>query len=103
MKRILGCLALLALAACDTLQPEPGPSPPPPASGTVLYTCANGAQLSVDFENGQARVAIVGGVSMSLPLMGNQYYTNGRYGLRGSRESAMWEVGRAAPVACRGS
>jgi hypothetical protein len=72
---------LLALSACAT--------PPPP--------------LMVEADGSQARVAIVGGPSMVLPSAGDSYYSNGRYGFRGGGAEAQWEVGRAAPVSCRGS
>jgi hypothetical protein len=57
----------------------------------------------VDFEGDEARVAIVGGPSMVLPSAGENYYSNGRYGIRGGGANAQWEVGRSAPVSCRGS
>jgi hypothetical protein len=71
--------------------------------GPIAYRCANGAQLMVDIESNSARVAIIGGPSMVLPRASNGYYTNGRYGFRGGGAAAQWEVGRAAPVTCRGS
>lgn len=100
----------LMLAACGTsgggggvFGPEPGPAPPLPTSGPILYSCADGTQLQVTYRDGQALVAVIGGVSMSLPLAGNGYYSNGRYAIRGQGAQTQWEVGRAAPVACRGS
>jgi hypothetical protein len=60
----------------------------------------------VTFEGNEARVAVVGGYSMVLPSAGTPeapYYSNGRYGLRGRGARASWEVGRSAPVECRGS
>ena len=106
--RALIVAALLGLSACATYPPAgpggvPGGGPPLPTSGPIAYRCANGAQLMVDFEDGEARVAIIGGPSMVLPSAGEDYYSNGRYGLRGSGASAQWEVGRSAPVNCRGS
>ena len=61
-KRALGAAALLTLSACTSYEPgEPRPGAPPlPVSGPIAYRCANGTQLMVDFENNQARVAIVG-------------------------------------------
>lgn len=100
--RALTILAVFALAACETLAPEPGPAPLP-TRGPILYTCADGTQLTVDIEGNQARVAIVGGVSMVLPSAGPDYWSNGRYGVRGRGATAMWEAGRRAPVQCRGS
>jgi hypothetical protein len=102
--RVLLLGVLLALSACTTYEPgEPRPGAPPlPMSGPIAYRCDNGAQLMVDFENNQARVAIVGGPSMVLPNAGPNYYSNGRYGFRGGGEAGQWEVGRAAPVNCRG-
>lgn len=109
---VLGA-ALLALAACATnpLPPpihpgDPGPNgapPPIPLDGPIAYSCDNGAQLIVDIEGANARVAIVGGPSMVLPRASEGYYSNGRYGFRGGGAAGLWEVGRAAPVTCRGS
>ncbi|MBL8530455.1 MAG: hypothetical protein JNK94_01865 [Hyphomonadaceae bacterium] len=106
---VFGALAL-ALSACATYTPpapgQPGPdgAPPPiPLDGPIAYNCDNGAQLMVDVEGQSARVAIIGGPSMVLPRAGDGYYSNGRYGFRGGGANALWEVGRAAPVNCRGS
>lgn len=105
---ILGLVLLLS--ACASYPPvgpgDPGPggAPPPiPVDGPIAYRCANGAQLMVDVEANNARVAIIGGPSMVLPRAADGYYTNGRYGFRGGGANAQWEVGRSAPVACRGS
>lgn len=103
---VLSALALSvsACAGSGVLGPEPGPAPyPVPLTGQIAYSCADGTQLAVDFENNQARVAIVGGPSMVLPNAGDGYFSNGRYALRGGGAQAQWEVGRAAPVQCRGS
>lgn len=103
---------LLGLAACTSspgpapLPGQPGPdgTPPPiPLNGPIAYRCSDGTQLMVEASGAQARVAIIGGPSMVLPNAGEQYYSNGRYGFRGAGASAQWEVGRAAPVQCRGS
>ncbi|MGE0595314.1 MAG: MliC family protein [Hyphomonadaceae bacterium] len=103
----LGLALLAAGCAGGVLGPEPGPAPiPVPLTGQIAYACDNGAQLAVDYENNQARVAIVGGPSMVLPNVGSAeapYYSNGRYGLRGGGATAQWEVGRSAPTNCRGS
>lgn len=109
--RIAALAALLTLAACSTTSPGgvpgyPGEQPTPvplPANGPIVYTCANGAQLTVDIEGAEARVAIIGGPSMVLPSAGPGYFSNGRYGFRGGGASGQWEVGRSAPVECRGS
>jgi hypothetical protein len=98
--RLFVCvLAALTLSACSTFRPQP---PPLPASGPIAYACANGAQLMVDFEGDEARVAIIGGPSMVLPRAGDGVYSNGRYALRGGGAAAQWEVGRSPPVSCRG-
>jgi hypothetical protein len=101
MLRLLLLAAMAAaLAACHTFSP-----PPLPPDGPILYTCADGTQLTVTFAGNEARVAIVGGVSMALPNTGTDvapYYSNGRYGLRGRGERASWEVARKAPTDCRG-
>jgi membrane-bound inhibitor of C-type lysozyme len=88
--------------------PPPGASTPRPlpATGPILYSCADGTQLTVNFTGDSARVAIVGGTTMVLPragAAGTSYFSNGRYGLRGGGTDAQWEVGRMAPVPCRGS
>lgn len=104
--RVLAVAALLALSACASYPPSgpgPGPGPALPPSGPIAYRCADGTQLMVDFEGDEARVAIVGGPSMVLPNAGEDFYSNGRYGIRGGGAAAQWLVGRAAPVNCRGS
>ncbi|MEZ6022350.1 MAG: hypothetical protein R3C16_02815 [Hyphomonadaceae bacterium] len=110
LKLIGAAFIAAALSACATPPPpgpgDPGPygGPPPiPVDGPIAYSCENGAQLMVDVEGDNARVAIVGGPSMVLPRAGDGYYSNGRYGFRGGGASGQWEVGRAAPVNCRGS
>ncbi len=104
--RVLVLGVLLALAACSTSPYEPigqsGRPPPLPVDGPIAYNCADGTQLMVEAHATEARVAIVGGPSMVLPNAGGDYYSNGRYGFRGSGASGQWEVGRAAPVNCRG-
>lgn len=108
--RIKAFIAALALSACASAPPigpgDPGPggTPPPiPVDGPIAYRCNDGTQLMVDLDGPNARVAIVGGPSMVLPNAGGDYYSNGRYGFRGGGAAAQWEVGRAAPVSCRGS
>lgn len=110
--RVLIVGLALALAACGSTSgggplggpvgPEPSPAPVP-TEGPVAYQCSDGTQLMVDYSHGQARVAVIGGPSMVLPNAGEGYYSNGRYGLRGGGAAATWEVGRSAPVSCRGS
>lgn len=110
--RILVLGVVLALSACASFpggapeigEPGPGGTPPPiPVTGPIAYNCSDGTQLMVEASGGNARVAIVGGPSMVLPNAGEGYYSNGRYGFRGGGAAAQWEVGRAAPVSCRGS
>lgn len=111
--RVVVLALLLGLAACGAtgsntggpfgpVGPEPGPAPLP-QNGPIAYNCADGTQLMVDVENGQARVAVIGGPSMTLPGAGESYYSNGRYGVRGGGRTVQWEVGRSAPVTCTGS
>lgn len=117
--RFLVLGALLALAACgtsggmqtpsgpgqlppDVVPPPQVPTAPPPATGAIVYNCADGTQLMVDESTSSARVAIIGGPSMVLPSTDGGY-SNGRYSLRGSRETADWQVGGGAPTSCRGS
>ncbi|MGE0044273.1 MAG: hypothetical protein AB7J28_16185 [Hyphomonadaceae bacterium] len=102
LRTLAAAFALAALASCATHEAPPSPLPP---SGPIIYSCADGTQLQVSFVGNEARVAIVGGVSMALPNIGTDaapHYSNGRYGLRGRGARADWEVGRAAPVACEG-
>jgi hypothetical protein len=97
-------LALTVLAsACSTgpFAPEPV-QVPLPANGPILYSCADGTQMTVTYRGDQALVAVVGGTSMNLPLAGHDFYTNGRYALRGVGASASWAVGRRAATACSG-
>jgi hypothetical protein len=80
--RILVMAVLLGLAACGTTGGGPGspgspeypgqqPSPVPlPANGPIAYTCSDGTQLTVDVEGSHARVAIIGGPSLVLPVWG---------------------------------
>ena len=96
--RVLILAALIVLSSCASIEP-----PPPPLTGPIAYSCADGTQLMVDFEGDEARVAIVGGPSMVLPAAGQDYYSNGRYGIRGGGANAQWEVARRAPVSCRGN
>lgn len=104
MRRTLIALAAAAaLSACAGQIPGVSPpSGPLPADGPILYSCDDGTQLTVDFTGAEARVAIVGGRSFVLPSAGANYYSNGRYAIRGGGREATWEVGRAAPVSCRG-
>jgi hypothetical protein len=98
--------ALALLGACTTYPAStPGQTPPHrlPTHGAIAYTCANGAQLIVDYSGAEARVAIVGGPSMVLPQTGEGAYSNGRYSIAGSNAEAAWTVGRSAPVSCRGN
>ena len=101
MRILIAAAALLALAACSTNPFEP-PPPPLPATGPIAYACADGTQLMVDYQSGEARVAVIGGPSMVLPSAGDKSYSNGRYAVRGAGANAQWEVGRSAPVSCRG-
>jgi hypothetical protein len=92
----------LALAACA----GPRGAPPLPADGPIIYSCADGTQLSVTFSGNEARIAVVGGYTMALPNVGTAdapYYSNGRFGLRGRGAQATWQAAQRAPVACRGS
>lgn len=103
--RLLLLAAAFAVSSCASVGPPSGPggyTPPVPITGQVAYQCADGTQLMVDYQGDEARVAIVGGPSMVLPRAGDDYYSNGRYAVRGAGASAQWEVGRAAPVNCRG-
>ncbi len=108
--RIALIAALFALSACASTPPigpgDPGPNgapPPIPVDGPIAYRCANGAQLMVDVEGANARVAIIGGPSMVLPRTSDGAYSNGRYSFRGGGADAQWQTQGGAPTNCRGS
>jgi hypothetical protein len=68
-----------------------------------MFTCANGAQLAVDFQANGAQVAIVGGPSMVLPgQTGTSNYSNGRYALTRTGDTATWQAPGAAATNCTG-
>ena len=101
--RALVLTSLLALSACGTVS-TPGQNVPLPATGQIAFTCSNGQQLAVDFQRNAAQVAIVGGPSMVLQGDASAVsYSNGRYTLHRSGNSASWQTPGAAPVNCRGS
>ena len=106
--RFLIFASLLALSACGTSGPGGVFGPPAvnhtlPATGQIMFQCDNGAQLAVDFAANQAQVAIVGGPSMVLPgAEGQTMYSNGRYTLNRSGDTASWQAPGAAAVGCRG-
>lgn len=98
---ILSLGLAFALAACKTPY-----KPPLPVNGPIAYSCADGAQLQVDFVGDEARIAIVGGVSLVLPNTGPPEapkYTNGRFTLTGRGASVTWSAHGGAPSPCRGS
>jgi hypothetical protein len=98
-----GLVAALLLSACASYPIGTTPPGRLPTQGQIAYACANGAHLLVEFVGDEARVAVAGGPSMVLPRAGEDYFSNGRYAIRGSAAQAQWEVGRAAPVNCRGN
>lgn len=101
--KLLVLAALAALGSCAAILPSP--PPPLPTAGPIIYNCDNGAQLQVSFVGNEARIAIVGGLSMSLPNTASAdapVYTNGRYALAGRGESATWRTPGAAATACHG-
>ena len=101
MRKLIAAASILALSACSTTPFDP-PPPDLPLTGPIAYSCADGTQLMVDYQGDEARVAIIGGPSMVLPQAGENYYSNGRYAVRGGGARAQWEVGRSAPVSCAG-
>lgn len=110
MRILVLAALLLTVSACATYtppvpgQPGPGGAPPPiPLDGPIAYRCANGAQLIVDVEGANARVAIVGGPSMVLPRTSVGAYSNGRYSFSGGGADAQWQAAGAAATACHGS
>ena len=106
--RFLVFASLLALSACGTVSGPGGVFGPPPVdhtlptTGQIMFQCSNGAQLAVDFQNNQAQVAIVGGPSMVLPGGDAGAYSNGRYTLSRSGDTASWQAPGAGPVNCQG-
>lgn len=107
--RYLAAAALLLLASCGT-PTVPGPQPGPwsggagnvPLTGQIVYRCDNGQQLAVQFNQGSAQVAVIGGPSMVLPANGGGY-SNGRFTLQGGGANATWDTPTGEPTACRGS
>lgn len=100
---VAAALSLLLLSACASYPIGTTPPHRLPTQGQIAYACANGAHLLVEFVGDEARIAVAGGPSMVLPRAGEDYFSNGRYAIRGSAAQAQWEVGRAAPVNCRGN
>ena len=99
--RVFALVLLLGLSACGGSIMAPPVNHTLPMSGPIVYSCANGAQLTVDVTDSGAQVAIVGGPSMVLPGQGGAY-SNGRYTFRGGGDSASWQTPGAAPVTCHG-
>ncbi len=71
----------------------------------VVYDCADDTTLTVVFRQDpyEAVVDLPDGSVMTLPGAASGsgfYYTNGRYGLRGKGNEAMWEIGRMVPIDC---
>lgn len=100
---VLAALSPALLSSCMSVLPSP--PPPLPASGPIIYSCENGTQLQVSFVGDEARIAIVGGLSMSLPNTASDeapVYTNGRYALTGRGAAATWRTPNAAATACTG-
>ena len=74
----------------------------------AVFNCVDGQTLNVVFDNDKdpavAVVTIEGEEPMTLPIAmsgSGYYYTNGKYGLRGKGQEAMWEAGRMAPIGCK--
>lgn len=74
----------------------------------AVFDCDNGQTLNVVFDNDKepavAVVTIEGEEPLTLPIAmsgSGYYYTNGKYGLRGKGQEAMWEVGRMVPIDCK--
>lgn len=100
--RVLILAIVFALGACSSLRP----TPPLPTNGPILYNCADGAQLTVEFEADEARVAIIGGYAMVLPRTGTPEapsYSNGRFSVSGGGREVTWRAANRAPVTCRGN
>ena len=101
----LAFAALLGACAPTIIDSGP-PGPyrgPLPSDGPILYSCADGSQLTVEFDDNEARVAVVGGRSFILPKVGADYYSNGRYAFRGGGATGSWEIARRAPIPCDGA
>ncbi len=95
--------AALALSACASFTP-PAPAPLP-AHGPILYNCTDGTQLTAEFADSEARVAIVGSYAMVLPRTSGgavPSYSNGRFAISGGGRSATWYGAGRAGVACTG-
>ncbi len=109
MRIKLALAALLVLAACaaparKSANPAPAGAAADPLDGPIAYSCSNGAQLMVEADGTQARVAIIGGPSMVLPRAGDSAnHATAAMASAAAAPRAQWEVGRAAPVSCSGS
>lgn len=100
--RILGLVAALALAACQT----PCPPAPERAPRTHTFACADESTLTVVFSGGPARAHIEqdGYPALDLPLAGAasgfRYAADGAE-LRGRLGAAYWTRPGAAETLCR--
>lgn len=104
--RLFALTVFAMLSACAPTISGGGSGPyrgPLPNDGPILYTCADGSQLTVEFDESEARVAVVGGRSFVLPKIGADYYSNGRYAFRGAGPTGSWEIARSAPIPCEGA
>lgn len=101
MIRIVPAAALLAIALAA------GPRDAAADVINAVFECEGGLRLIVVFDNDKdppvAVVTIEGQEPQTLPIArsgSGYYYSNGRYGLRGKGEEAMWEIGRMKPIDC---
>lgn len=97
-------LTLFGIAAALFAAPQPSQA----EAINAVFNCDGGLTLNVVFDNDKdpalAVVTIEGEEPQTLPIAmsGSGYaYSNGKYGLRGKGDEAMWEVGKMAPINCK--
>jgi len=100
---LFGALAFLGAVALGLSAPQAHAE-----AINAVFDCDGDLTLNVVFDNDAdpetAIVTIEGEEPITLPIAmsgSGYYYTNGRYGLRGKGDEAMWEVGRMAPIDCK--
>lgn len=115
MAGALGAAALLALAACESKendvaepdQAEAGqPAPDERFTYAAIYECADGRELQVVFQQGDALARIGAGEAVTLtipPDATEQKWTDGTYTFADMGGQATWQETGGEPIACNGA